>query len=180
MSQENELPKVREYIKTAEGFALELCWAPMGVVDVPGIEEVVICAHVGAASKMTCWRNDRRYSGTAVHGDIDIIMHAGWPYLQETIALMVVYPQVYADLGAIDWGLRRPEFYAYLSALMRAGFGKRLMFGSDHMYWPEFIGMAVEAIDSATFLTPSEKRDIFYGNAVRFFKLEQVAERKTH
>ena len=107
------------------------------------------------------------------------LMHAGWPYLQETIALMVVYPQVYADLGAIDWGLRRPEFYAYLSALMRAGFGKRLMFGSDHMYWPEFIGMAVEAIDSATFLTPSEKRDIFYGNAVRFFKLEQVAERKT-
>jgi hypothetical protein len=39
--------------------------------------------------------------------------------------------------------------------------------------------MAVEAIDSATFLTPSEKRDIFYGNAVRFFKLEQEVERKT-
>jgi predicted TIM-barrel fold metal-dependent hydrolase len=107
------------------------------------------------------------------------LMHGGWPYLQETIATMFVYPQVYADLGAIDWIPSRAEFYAYFSALMRAGFGKRIMFGSDHMYWPEAIGMAVEAIDAATFLTPSEKQDIFYGNAVRFFKLEQKGEHKT-
>lgn len=107
------------------------------------------------------------------------LMHAGWPYLQDTIALMFVYPQVYADLGAIDWALPRPEFHAYLGALIRAGFGKRVMFGSDHMYWPEAIGMAVEAIDSATFLTRSETRDIFYNNAVRFLKLEQAGERKT-
>ena len=97
MSQENELPKVREYIKTAEGFALELCWAPMGVVDVPGIEEVVICAHVGAASKMTCWRNDRRYSGTAVHGDIDIIparLPMRWEmYDRNDTALLMSLPQ---------------------------------------------------------------------------------------
>jgi predicted TIM-barrel fold metal-dependent hydrolase len=107
------------------------------------------------------------------------LMHTGWPYLQETIALMIVYPQVYADLGATDWGLPRPEFHAYLGALMRAGLGKRLMFGSDQMYWPELIGMAVDAIDSATFLTSAEKRDIFYGNAVRFLQLEPVGERKT-
>lgn len=99
------------------------------------------------------------------------VMHGGWPYLQETIALIFMYPQVYADLGAIDWALPRPEFHAYLGALMRAGFGKRLMFGSDQMYWPEAIGMAVEAIDSAAFMTPSEKQDIFYGNAVRFYQL---------
>jgi predicted TIM-barrel fold metal-dependent hydrolase len=103
------------------------------------------------------------------------VMHGGWPYLQETIALLNSYPQVYADLGAIDWLLPRPEFHAYLGALMRAGFGKRLMFGSDQMFWPEGIGMAVEAIDSAKFLTPSERRDIFYGNAVRFFRLEHVS-----
>jgi predicted TIM-barrel fold metal-dependent hydrolase len=107
------------------------------------------------------------------------LMHAGWPYLQDTIALMMVYPQVYVDLGAIDWLAPRPEFHAYLGALMRAGLGKRVMFGSDHMYWPEAIGMAVEAIDSATFLTPAERRDIFYGNAMRFLKLEQVGEPRT-
>jgi uncharacterized protein len=101
------------------------------------------------------------------------VMHGGWPYLQETIALLFAYPQVYTDLGAINWALPRAEFYAYLGALMRAGFGKRLLFGSDQMYWPQAIGMAVDAIDSATFLTPAAKRDIFYGNAARFLKLEQ-------
>ena len=73
---------------------------------------------------------------------------------------------------AIDWLLPRAEFHAYLGALVRAGLGKRLMFGSDHMYWPEAIGLAVEGVESATFLTPEEKRDIFHGNAVRFFRLE--------
>jgi uncharacterized protein len=100
------------------------------------------------------------------------LMHAGWPYLQDTVAVMFLYPQVHVDLGALDWALPRPEFHAYLGALLRAGFGKRVMFGSDHMYWPEAIGMAVEAVDSASFLTESERRDIFYGNAMRFLKLE--------
>lgn len=100
------------------------------------------------------------------------LMHAGWPYLQETIAILFEYPQVNADLGAIDWLLPRAEFHAYLGALVRAGLGKQLLFGSDHMYWPEGIGLAVEGVESATFLTPEQKRDIFYGNAVRFFRLD--------
>jgi predicted TIM-barrel fold metal-dependent hydrolase len=99
------------------------------------------------------------------------LMHAGWPYLQETIAVMVVYPQVYADLGSINWYFPRAEFHAYLGSLMRAGLGERLMFGSDQMYWPEAIGMAVEATDSAEFLSVSEKRDVFHDNAARFFGL---------
>jgi hypothetical protein len=99
------------------------------------------------------------------------IMHGGWPYLQETVAVLLSYPQVYTDLGAINWILPRAEFHAYFSALMRAGLGKRVLFGSDQMYWPEAIGMAVDAVDAATFLTPSAKRDIFHDNAVRFLKL---------
>jgi predicted TIM-barrel fold metal-dependent hydrolase len=99
------------------------------------------------------------------------LMHAGYPYLQNTIAIMSVYPQVYADLGAIDWLIPRAEFQAYLQALVRAGFGKRIMFGSDQMIWPEAIGMAIEGVESAKFLTHTQKRDIFYNNAVRFFRL---------
>jgi uncharacterized protein len=102
------------------------------------------------------------------------LMHAGWPYLADTIAMLVVYPQVSVDLGALGWGPPRAEFHAYLGGLMRAGFGKRVMFGSDHMYWPDLIGKSVEAIDAATFLSAAEKRDIFYNNAVRFFKLEST------
>jgi predicted TIM-barrel fold metal-dependent hydrolase len=96
------------------------------------------------------------------------LMHAGFPYLQETVAIM----HVYADLGVIDWNRSREEFHEYLRALMNAGFGKRLMFGSDQMVWPDAIGLAIEGIESASFLTEEQKRDIFYNNAVRFFRLE--------
>ena len=102
------------------------------------------------------------------------VMHGGWPYLQDTIALLFIYPQVNVDLGAIDWALPRAEFHAYLAALMRAGFGKRIMFGSDQMYWPEAIGMAVDAIDAAPFLTAADRRDIFHDNAARFLRLDQA------
>jgi uncharacterized protein len=99
------------------------------------------------------------------------LMHAGWPYLDDTIALMTVYPQVYADLGAVNWIVPRPAFHAYLERLMQVGLGQRVMFGSDQMYWPEAIGLAVEATESAPFLSDSERRDIFFNNAVRFFRL---------
>ncbi|NUQ30124.1 MAG: amidohydrolase family protein [Acidobacteriaceae bacterium] len=99
------------------------------------------------------------------------LMHAGWPYLDDTISTLFHYPQVNADLGAIDWLLPRAEFYHYLQALMRAGFGKRLMFGTDQMYWPEGIAMAVDAVQSAPFLSADEKRDIFYNNAAKFYRL---------
>ena len=48
---------------------------------------------------------------------------------------------------------------------MQAGFGKRLMFGSDQMLWPGAIGMPIDGIDSTPFLTREEKRDIFYGKS---------------
>lgn len=101
------------------------------------------------------------------------LMHAGFPYMQETIAILHMYPQVYADLGVLDWARPREEFHEYLRTLMRSGFGKRLMFGSDQMVWPEAIGMAVEGIESAAFLTADQKRDIFFNNAVRFFRLDE-------
>ena len=100
------------------------------------------------------------------------LMHGGAPYLQETKAILSVYPQVYVDLAVIDWILPREEFHSYLRELVVAGFGKRLLFGSDQMVWPEAIGMAVEGIESAAFLTEEQKRDIFYNNAVRFLRLD--------
>ncbi len=100
------------------------------------------------------------------------LMHAGWPYLEGTISTLFHYPQVYADLGAIDWLLPREEFHAYLRSLVRAGFGKRLMFGTDQMFWPEAIGMAIKAVESAPFLSAAQKRDIFYNNAVSFYRLK--------
>jgi hypothetical protein len=70
-------------------------------------------------------------------------------------------------LVAIDWLLPRAEFYAHEAG----GFGKRLMFGTDKMYWPEGIAMAVDAVSSAPFLGPDEERDILYENAAQFYRL---------
>ncbi len=100
------------------------------------------------------------------------VCHAAWPFLDRMIALLYYYPQVYVDTAFIDWYLPQKEFQMYLHRLVEAGYGKRIMFGSDNMYWPESIRLAVESIESADFLTPEQKRDIFYNNAVRFFRLE--------
>jgi uncharacterized protein len=101
------------------------------------------------------------------------VMHAGWPMTDQMVGLMWAHPQVYVDIGAIAWGIPRKEFHSHLRRLVEAGFGKRIMFGSDQMVWPELIGAAVEGVESATFLTPKQKRDIFYNNAVEFFRLNK-------
>ena len=100
------------------------------------------------------------------------IMHAGWPFLENMIALLNAYPQVYVDVGVIDWSKPRKEFDRYLRGLVEAGYGRRIMFGSDQMVWPEAIEMGVAAIQSADYLTPQQKGDIFYHNAARFLRLE--------
>ncbi len=99
------------------------------------------------------------------------LMHAGYPYLEETKALLTVYPQLYVDIAVLNWALPRTEFHTYLRALMDAGFGDRVMFGSDQMIWPESITMAIEGVESASFLTREQKRAVFYDNAARFLKL---------
>lgn len=99
------------------------------------------------------------------------VMHAGWPMIDDMIALMWAHPQVYVDTGVISWALPRTEFHRYLRRLVDAGFGERIMFGSDQMVWPDSIGLAVKGIESANFLSEKQKRDIFYNNAVRFFHL---------
>jgi hypothetical protein len=101
------------------------------------------------------------------------VENAGYPFLDEIVALMTQYPQVHADLSTITWTIPRQAFHRYLAALLDAGLGKRLMFGSDQMEWPENIGRAIEGIESAAFLTNEQKRDIFYNNAVRFLRLDE-------
>jgi hypothetical protein len=101
------------------------------------------------------------------------VMHAGWPMLDDTLALLYTHPQVYVGLGIIDYVLPKAEFHRYLRRLVEAGFGNRIMFGSDQMIWPEAIGIALESIESADFLSAQQKRDILYNNAARFLRLSE-------
>jgi len=101
------------------------------------------------------------------------VMHAGWPMLNEMMSLLFLYPQVYVDVAGIDWMLPRKEFHRYLRSLVEAGLGKRIMFGSDTSLWPETLSIAIEAIESADFLSETQKRDILYNNAARFLRLDK-------
>jgi predicted TIM-barrel fold metal-dependent hydrolase len=104
------------------------------------------------------------------------VENAGFPYQAEMIAMMYQYPQLYADVSTITWVIPRAEFYDYLEDLMKAGLGKRIMFSSDQMVWPEKIGEGVEAIEQAPFLTKGQKRDILYNNAARFLRLKETGD----
>jgi predicted TIM-barrel fold metal-dependent hydrolase len=103
------------------------------------------------------------------------VENTGYPFLDEMIAIMSQYPHIYGDLSTITWVLPRQAFYRYLKGLVDAGLGKRLMFGSDQMRWPEAIGWAVAAIEEAPFLSEEQKRDIFYNNAARFLRMGAAA-----
>ncbi|HEV8287087.1 MAG TPA: amidohydrolase family protein [Chitinophagaceae bacterium] len=100
------------------------------------------------------------------------LMHLGFPYLQETKAIMNVYPQVYADIAAIDWLRPVADFYSYLKSLIDAGFGKRIMYGSDQMAWEDAIPLAIKNVENAPFLTEAQKQDIFYNNAAKFYNIK--------
>jgi len=100
------------------------------------------------------------------------IMHAGWPFLDEMIALLYACPWVYVDIGVIVWTQPRGEFERFVRSLVDAGYSRRIMFGSDQMVWPEAIEMAVAAVTSASWLTEQQRADILYHNAARFLRLE--------
>jgi predicted TIM-barrel fold metal-dependent hydrolase len=101
-------------------------------------------------------------------------MHYGSPLVDDTIAMMFSYPNLYVDVACNDWSNPRAQFYAQLKQMIDAGFEKRIMFGSDQMYWPQAIGEAIHSIEAAPFLSKSQKRDILYNNAARFLRLSDA------
>lgn len=102
------------------------------------------------------------------------IMHAAWPRLESLLALLYAHPHVYVDLGALQFenGLPREAYLEYLRRLVGAGFGQRVMFGSD---FPNLQRLGIDIIREAEFLNADQKRDILCRNAVRFLRLSSVA-----
>jgi len=146
--------------------------------------DIPVCLHTGFGPPMSPYMGDpnfrMRHGNPLLLEDVLVkhprlriyIAHGGYPNLSETIALMLMYRQVYMDISAINWLLTREEFHAYLQRLMQARLGKRIMFGTDQMIWPDAVGMSVDAVESASFLTEAQKRDIFFKNAARFLRLD--------
>jgi uncharacterized protein len=53
-------------------------------------------------------------------------MHAGWPLVDDTIGALYAHPQLYVDVGIIDYAIPRRDFYAFLQRLIDAGFENRM------------------------------------------------------
>ncbi|CAN5246841.1 amidohydrolase family protein [soil metagenome] len=99
------------------------------------------------------------------------IMHAGYPFIDDLLALLFTHPQVHVELSMLANVEPRAGFYRFLKAIVDGGYADRIMFGSDQMIWPGLIEPAIRRIEQAPFLTAKQKRGIFYNNAARFLRL---------
>lgn len=108
------------------------------------------------------------------------VMHAGWPLGDAMLHMLYAHPQLHVDIGVIAYGIPRRAFHEYLRRFVDAGMIDRIMFGSDQMIWPEAIGVAIDAVRSADFLTEAQKQAIFYGNAARFLRLTPTQQQRHH
>ncbi|MEE2690019.1 MAG: amidohydrolase family protein [Pseudomonadota bacterium] len=107
-------------------------------------------------------------------------MHYASPLVDEMIAMLFTYPNLYVDISCNNWAFPRAQFYDELKRMIDAGMEKRILFGSDQMVWPQAIGEAIRAVEEAPFLSESQKRDIFYNNAARFLRLSEEEIARDH
>ena len=101
------------------------------------------------------------------------VMHAGYPLIDNMVAMLQASSRVYVDIAGIIWGAPLYAVNRYIERLVKAGFGDRVMFGSDQLLWPGLMAYSISIIQNADYLTPQEKRDILYNNAARFLRLEK-------
>ncbi len=101
------------------------------------------------------------------------VMHAGYPMADHMIALMGANAYVYVDISGMIWSYPLDEVHAYIKRLVQAGFGKRIMYGTDFMMWPRLFETSMGVIEHAQYLSEDQKKDILFNNAARFFRMDK-------
>ncbi|RIV87521.1 amidohydrolase family protein [Aurantiacibacter zhengii] len=112
-----------------------------------------------------------KYPGLRVwlqHVGAGVGMEGIEPYTQETMALLADYPNVYVDLSVTNATHPLEVYSDELRRLFDAGFGDRVMFGTDNYFSDEIIAR----MDQIAWLTDDQKRAILHDNAARFLRLE--------
>ncbi len=96
------------------------------------------------------------------------IMHAGAPYVQETIEIMKKYKGVYMDISAINNPAILPadKFSGLMKLFIDSGMEDRIMFGSDNGN----IDVTINSITSLSFLSQNQQEKILFRNAETFFQ----------
>jgi hypothetical protein len=105
------------------------------------------------------------------------LMHYGFLYSDEALAIMEEYENVYCDISAVSLRLPKILWEHNLKTLYKKGFGDRVMFGHD---FTGTIRENIEVIYGIDWLTEEQKRDILYYNAARFLKLSDQEIKRHH
>lgn len=100
------------------------------------------------------------------------IMHAGYPMIDNLLTLLQANSHVYVDVAGLIWSYPIKEVNDYIRRIVDAGFEDRVMFGTDQVAWPKLMATSISVIQNADYLTPEQKRDILFNNAVRFLRLD--------
>jgi len=98
--------------RTSNGVHVQLRTDPKGVIESPELDAVLIAIHVGTAARVSCQRGGEKHSGSAVHGDIDIMpanTSARWEVHDQAdtvllIGLPVAYLNVVVEEDDVDPG----------------------------------------------------------------------------
>jgi uncharacterized protein len=106
------------------------------------------------------------------------VMHAGYPMIDNMLTLLQENSHVYVDVAGLIWSYPLKEVNRYIERLVDAGFEDRVMYGTDQMEWPGLMAYSISIIQNADYLTPRQKRDILYNNAVRFLRLDSRSGEK--
>ena len=95
------------------------------------------------------------------------LMHAGGPFLNETIDVMQGHPHIYLDISAINNPTIVPPhiFAETIKRLIESGREDRILFGSDNAD----IGTVIRSVENLSFLTNEQKEKIYFRNAESFF-----------
>ena len=98
------------------------------------------------------------------------------PFREETLALLRDYPNVYVDLAITNGAMPGEQYEATLRELIDAGFGDRIMFGSDNLP----IAPILDRLHGIEWVTEAQRRAILYDNAARFLRLDEETITRHH
>jgi uncharacterized protein len=90
------------------------------------------------------------------------------PLNTEIAALLKENPTVYFDMSILNSVVPAEQHESELKRLINAGFGHRIMFGSD----TRSAAPILRRLESIAWLTEKPRRAILYDNAARFLRLD--------
>ncbi len=103
------------------------------------------------------------------------LMHAGAPHFDNTVLMMMYYPNLYVDISPLNWIHPIGEMWVedFLKKAKKGLLLDRVMWGSDQMVWPGSIKLSIDRLNDVKYLTDKEKRMILYDNARKFLGLDK-------